>query len=220
MIVPDLVGFGYTKTPDDLEFTIFDTWLDQVIALLDGLGVDKVHLVGNSFGGGLSLHLATKYPDRVGRVVLMGAGGVEQPINADLEALWTYTPSVENMKRIMDIMAFDRSLVTDELAELRYRATIRPGAQEAFERVFPAPLQRHLDAQVVDPEALRAMPHQTLILHGRDDTVVPFNNSLAMFEAIPNAQLHAFGKCGHWTQIEHARRFHALVSDFLREDTL
>ena len=220
VVVPDLVGFGYTKTPEDIEFRIFDTWLDQMLALLDGLGLDKVHLVGNSFGGGLSLHLATKYPDRVDRVVLMGAGGVKQPINADLEALWTYRPSVENMKRIMDIMAFDRSLVTDELAELRYRATIRPGAQEAFERVFPPPLQRHLDAQIVDPEALRAMPHHTLILHGREDSVVPFENSLAMFNAIPNAQLHAFGECGHWTQIEHARRFHGLVEDFLREGTL
>jgi len=220
VVVPDLVGFGYTKTPQDIEFRIFDTWLDQMLALLDGLGLDKVHLVGNSFGGGLSLHLATKYPDRVDRVVLMGAGGVKQPINADLEALWTYRPSVENMKRIMDIMAFDRTLVTDELAELRYRATIRPGAQEAFERVFPPPLQRHLDAQVVDPDALRTMPHHTLILHGREDSVVPFENSLAMFNAIPNAQLHAFGKCGHWTQIEHARRFHALVEDFLQEDTL
>lgn len=217
VIAPDLVGFGYTETPDDLEFSIFDTWLEQIINLLDTLGIERVHLVGNSFGGGLSLHLATKYPERVDRVVLMGAGGVSQPINANLEALWTYKPSVENMKAIMDIMAFDRGLVTDELAELRYRATIRPGAQEAFERVFPAPLQRHLDAQIVSDEALQAMPNETLILHGRDDRVVPFANSLHMFEMIPNAQLHGFGNCGHWTQIEHAERFHSLVSAFFSE---
>ncbi len=217
VIAPDLVGFGYTETPDDLEFTIFDTWIDQIVNLLDALGIDKAHLVGNSFGGGLSLHLATKFPERFDRVVLMGAGGVEQPMNDNLEALWTYKPSVENMKNIMDIMAFDRALVTDELAELRYRATMRPGAQEAFERVFPAPLQRHLDAQIVSDEALSAMPNQTLILHGRDDSVVPFANSLHMFEVIPNAQLHGFGKCGHWTQIEHAQRFQTLVSSFLSE---
>ena len=217
VIAPDLVGFGYTETPDDLEFSIFDTWLEQIINLLDALGIERVHLVGNSFGGGLSLHLATKYPERVDRVVLMGAGGVSQPINANLEALWTYKPSVENMKAIMDIMAFDRGLVTDELAELRYRATIRPGAQEAFERGFPAPLQRHLDAQIVSDEALQAMPNETLILHGRDDRVVPFANSLHMFEMIPNAQLHGFGNCGHWTQIEHAERFHSLVSAFFSE---
>lgn len=217
VIVPDLVGFGYTEVPDDLEFSIFDTWIDQITGLLDGLGIERTHLVGNSFGGGLSLHLATRHPDRFDRIVLMGAGGVEQAMNDDLEALWTYKPSVANMKRIMDIMAYDRGLVTDELAELRYRATLRPGAQEAFERVFPPPLQRHLDAQVVGDDALRAMDNQVLILHGRDDTVVPFENSLHMFQTIPNAQLHGFGKCGHWTQIEHARRFHQLVADFFGE---
>jgi 2-hydroxymuconate-semialdehyde hydrolase len=217
VVVPDLVGFGYTEVPDDLEFTIFDTWIDQITSLLDGLGIEKAHLVGNSFGGGLSLHLATKLSERFDRIVLMGAGGVKQPVNENLEALWTYKPSVQNMKRIMDIMAYDRGLVTDELAELRYRATIRPGAQEAFERVFPRPLQRHLDAQIVGDDALQAMDNHVLILHGRDDTVVPFENSLHMFQMIPNAQLHGFGKCGHWTQIEHARRFHALVSDFFDE---
>lgn len=217
VIAPDLVGFGYTETPDDLEFAIFDTWIDQIVALLDALGIERTHLVGNSFGGGLSLHLATRHPELVDRVVLMGAGGVAQPMNDNLRQLWTYKPSVENMKTIMDIMAFDRSLVTDELAELRYRATIRPGAQEAFERVFPEPLQRHLDAQVVGDEALQAMTQEVLILHGRDDRVVPFANSLHMFEMIPNAQLHGFGKCGHWTQIEHAARFHELVADFFRE---
>lgn len=217
VIVPDLVGFGYTEVPDDIEFTIFDTWMGQMIGLLDELGIEKAHLVGNSFGGGLSLNLAHHYPDRFDRVVLMGAGGVKQPMNPNLERLWTYTPSVQNMREIMDIMAYDRSLVTDELAELRYQATIRPGAQENFEKVFPRPLQRHLDAQVLGDEGLRALKNDVLILHGRDDTVVPFENSLHMFQLIPNAQLHGFGKCGHWTQIEHARRFHALVADFFAE---
>jgi 2-hydroxymuconate-semialdehyde hydrolase len=217
VIVPDLVGFGYTETPKDLEFVIFDTWISQMMSILDQLGIERAHLVGNSFGGGLSLHLATRYPDRFDRIVLMGAGGVQQPLNDNLAELWQYKPSVENMKKIMDIMAYDRSLVTDELAELRYKATIRPGAQEAFERVFPEPLQRHLDAQIVPDERLAALPNETLIIHGRDDRVVPFANSLHMFQTISNAQLHVFGKCGHWTQIEHATRFQRLVSDFLGE---
>ena len=220
VVVPDLVGFGYTEVPKGMEFNIFDTWISQVMALLDGLDIDKAHLVGNSFGGGLTLHLADRYPNRFDRLVLMGAGGVQQPINSNLEQLWSYKPSVENMKRIMDIMAYDRTLVTDELAELRYRATIRPGAQENFEKVFPPPLQRHLDAQVLGDERLQQLTNEVLVIHGRDDIVVPFENSLRMFHLIPNAQLHAFGKCGHWTQIEHARRFHTIVADFLGESLL
>ena len=217
VIVPDMVGFGYTETPDDLEFRIFDTWISQMMSLLDQLGIEKTHLVGNSFGGGLSLHLAIRYPDRFDRIVLMGAGGVPMPLNDNLAELWQYKPSVENMKRVMDIMAYNRDLVTDELAELRYQATIRPGAQEACERVFPEPLPRHLDAQIVSDEQLASLPNETLIIHGRDDRVVPFANSMHMFNTIPNAQLHAFGKCGHWTQIEHADRFRELVVDFFGE---
>lgn len=219
VIVPDLVGFGYTEVREDQTFDIYDTWIDQILALLDGLSIPKAHLVGNSFGGGLALHMAVRHADRVGRMVLMGAGGAPMEVNENLEALWGYKPSVENMKRILDIMAYDRSLVTDELAELRYRATIRPGAQEAFEKVFPPPYQQHMDAEVVDDADLQQIQQETLILHGRDDRVVPFANSLHLFNMIPNAQLHGFGKCGHWTQIEHAARFHELVSDFFQEET-
>lgn len=217
VIAPDLVGFGYTETPDALQLRIFDTWIDQVLSLLDGLGIDKTHVVGNSFGGGLALHLATTHPDRLDRITLMGAGGVKMPLSEELDQLWGYTPSVENMKKVMDIMAYDRSLVTDELAELRYRATIRPGAQEVFERVFPPPRQRWLDAQIVPDEALAGIGHDVLILHGREDRVVPVEASLHMFHQIAKSQLHVFGQCGHWTQIEHAERFHQLVAQFLRE---
>ncbi|MGB3699462.1 MAG: alpha/beta hydrolase [Gordonia sp. (in: high G+C Gram-positive bacteria)] len=217
IIAPDLVGFGYTSLPDDPSFQIFDTWIDQITALLEGLGITRVHIVGNSFGGGLALHLATRFPDLVGRIALMGSGGAAMAFTDELDALWGYTPSVENMKTIMDIMAYDRSLVTDELAELRYRATIRPGAQEAFEKVFPPPRQRWLDAQIVDDELLAAMTNEVLILHGREDAVVPLASSMHLFETIPNAQLHVFGKCGHWTQIEHATRFQQLVGQFLDE---
>lgn len=219
VIAPDLVGFGYTEVPDSLQFNIFDTWIDQILALLDGLGIEKAHVVGNSFGGGLALHLATRHPDRLDRIALMGPGGVAMPLSDELDQLWGYTPSVANMKKIMDIMAFDRSLVTDELAELRYRATIRPGAQEAFEKVFPPPRQRWLDAQIVPDEALARIEHEVLILHGREDRVVPVQASQHMFEQITNAQLHVFGRCGHWTQIEHAQRFQQLVAQFLREAT-
>ena len=117
----------------------------------------------------------------------------------------------------MDIMAFDRSIVTDELAELRYRATARPGFQERFARVFPPPRQRWADAQLVSDEQLKALTHEVLVIHGRDDRVVPLSASLQLAQKIDRSQLHVFGRCGHWTQIEHGARFNRLVSDFLAE---
>ena len=217
VVAPDLVGFGYTDTPADFAFKFMDSWIDQVITLMDALDIQKAHFVGNSFGGSTAMWLAATHPDRMERLVLMGPGGWSVDVNENLDALWGYTPSVENMKRIMDIMAFDRTLVTDELAELRYHATMRPGAQETFERVFPEPRQRWLDAQVLSVEQLQGIEHETLIIHGRDDIVVVPEVSLNLHRHIRNLQLHMIGNCGHWTQIEHPRRFIQLVENFIDE---
>lgn len=217
VIAPDLVGFGYTKTPADFEFRFMDSWIDQMLALLDALDVEKAHLLGNSFGGSLAMALAVRRPELFDRLVLMGPGGWPVKVNSNLEELWSYEPSVKNMKRLLDIMAFDRSLVTDELAELRYKATMRPGAQEVFERVFPAPRQRWLDAQIVPVADLIAMEHDVLIIHGRDDIVVDPMVSWNLHQHIPNSQLHMIGQCGHWTMIEHGERFEALISQFYAE---
>jgi pimeloyl-ACP methyl ester carboxylesterase len=105
--------------------------------------------------------------------------------------------------------------VTDELAEVRYRASIEPGFQEAFGSMFPAPRQRWIDALATPEERISALPHQTLLIHGRDDRVVPLENSYRFLRLIERSELHVFGRCGHWTQIERAAEFNALLVRFL-----
>lgn len=216
VIAPDMVGFGYTDRPAGIQYSM-DTWVRQGLDLLDALGLEKVHLVGNSFGGALAMALAIRAPERVQRLVLMGSVGVPFPITEGLDAVWGYEASFENMRRIMDYFAWSRELVTDELAKLRYEASIRPGFQESFSAMFPAPRQRWVDAMTSAEADIRALPHETLIIHGREDKVIPLSNSLTLADWIPNAQLHVFGHCGHWTQIEHSARFNRLVGDFLAE---
>ena len=217
VLAPDLVGFGFTDTPNDYNYRFMDSWIDQVIALLDSTNVDKIHIVGNSFGGALALWLAHKFPERCDRLVLMGPGGWPTVVNDNLKALWSYKPSVENMKALMNIMAYNTDLVTDELADLRYRATIRPGSQENFERIFPPPLQRWLDQQALPIAALQGIKNEVLIIHGRDDQVVDPTSSWQLHQHLEYSQLHYIGRCGHWTQIEHGGRFQALVKQFFAE---
>ncbi len=215
-IAPDMVGFGFSDRPAGVRYDM-DTWVAQAVGLLDALELPQADLVGNSFGGALALALAIRHPQRVRRLVLMGSVGVPFPITPGLDAVWGYTPSLEAMRALLDIFAFDRGLVTDELARLRFEASIRPGFQESFAAMFPAPRQRWVDA-MASPEAdIRALPHETLVIHGREDQVIPLANSLTLAQWIPRAQLHVFGRCGHWTQIEHAARFARLVGDFLTE---
>ncbi|MGE0482581.1 MAG: alpha/beta fold hydrolase [Gammaproteobacteria bacterium] len=217
VIAADMVGFGYTERPAGVVYNL-DTWVAHALAFLDALGLDKVDLVGNSFGGGLSLALAIRHPGRVRRLVLMGAAGIEFELTPGLDAVWGYTPSIANMRALLDIFAFDRSLVSDDLARLRYEASIRPGIQEAYAAMFPAPRQRWITMLANAEADIAAIPHETLVVHGREDAVVPPANSLRFAELIPRAQLHLFGRCGHWTQIEHAARFNQLVANFLDED--
>ena len=214
LVAPDQVGFGFTISPADQEFTK-RIWLDHIVGFLDALGLDRVHVIGNSFGGAMALALAIQHPERVDRLVLMGSAGTAFELTPGLDAVWGYTPSVENMHSLMRIFAFDQSLISDDLVEMRYQASVRPGVQESFSRMFPAPRQRSVDALASREADLRALTQPTLIVHGRDDQVIPLSSSLQLLDWISDSQLHVFGRCGHWTQIEKASGFSALVADFL-----
>ncbi len=219
VIAPDMVGFGYTDRPAGIAYDM-ETWVQQALDLLDALDLPQVDLIGNSFGGALSLALTIRAPERVRRLVLMGSVGVPFPITPGLDAVWGYEPSLQHMRELLDIFAFDRQLATDELAQLRYEASIRPGFQASFAAMFPAPRQRWVDAMTSAEADIRRIAHQTLVLHGREDRVIPLAASLKLANWIPRAQLHVFGHCGHWTQIEHAARFAQLVGNFLAEATV
>jgi 2-hydroxymuconate-semialdehyde hydrolase len=217
VIAPDMAGFGYTDRPEGIEYNL-DTWVKHLIDLVDALKLDKVNLVGNSFGGALTIAFSIRYPERVNRIVLMGAAGVSFELTEGLDFAWGYTPSFENMRKMLDLFAYDRSLVTDDLARMRYEASLREGVQESYASMFPAPRQNGIDALASDEADIAKIEAPALIIHGREDRILPYSNSVRLFELIPNSQLHLFGKCGHWTQIEHAARFSKLLTDFFSEE--
>ncbi len=214
VIAPDMAGFGFSERPVAYQYHM-DNWVKQAIGLLDALQLSQADLVGNSFGGALAIALAIRHPHRVRRLVLMGSVGVPFTLTPGLDAVWGYTPSIDNMRNLLDIFAYDRALVTDELAKLRYEASIRPGFQESFAAMFPAPRQQWVDQMASAEADIRAIQHETLVIHGREDQVIPLSNSLTLANWISHSQLHVFGKCGHWTQIEHSVSFNSLVANFL-----
>lgn len=216
VIAPDILGFGFTERPDGVQYGM-QVWTKHLVDFLDALGLDRVSIVGNSFGGALALSIATRHPERVDKLVLMGSVGVPFEITTGLDAVWGFEPSFENMRSLLDVFAYDRSLVNDELARLRLDAATRPGVQEAFSAMFPAPRQQGVDAMTVDQDLVAKLENDTLIVHGRDDQVIPMSNSIELAGLIDKSQLHIFGRCGHWVQIEESARFNALVGSFLAE---
>jgi pimeloyl-ACP methyl ester carboxylesterase len=213
VVAPDMVGFGFSERPANIEYGV-QTWADQVVGLMDTLELPTAHLVGNSFGGAIALRIATQHPDRVGKLVLMGSMGVPFPITEGLERVWGYEPSFENMRKVLDVFAYSRDLVNDELAEVRYRGSIQPGFQESFAAMFPAPRQRWVEAMCTPEDDIRRLPHRTLIVHGREDQVIPVQTSLRLMELIDNADLSVFSHCGHWSMIERTQDFNRSVNEF------
>lgn len=214
---PDTLGFGYTDFPSDINGFSMDRWVAHLIGFMDALGIARAHFIGNSYGGALTVALAIRHPDRVGRFVLMGAAGLPFPLTDGLAKVWGYQPSIEAMRDLMQTFAYDPALVKEEIVRSRYEASIRPGAQEAFSSLFPEPRQRWLDELAADEDDLRKLPHRALILHGRDDVIVPLAQSVRFNELIQDSDLYVFGQCGHWTQIEKRDKFVALVIPFLKE---
>ena len=210
---PDMVGFGYSDRPEGIRYGL-DVWADQTLGFMDAMGIQTAHLVGNSFGGGIALRIATRHPDRVGKLVLMGSMGVDFPITEGLDNVWGYDGTLEGMKKVMGFFAYDTSLTSGDLAQARYEGATQPGFQESFSSMFPAPRQRWVEAMTVPEKEIRALPHRTLVMHGREDQVIPLQNSYQLEELIDNADLAVFSHCGHWSMIERRDDFNRLVRDF------
>jgi len=216
VIAPDMLGFGYTECPADWRLGPA-TWVESLVALLDELDLDQVSVVGNSFGGAIALALARAHPQRVRRLVLMGSAGLSFPITRGLEKVWGYEPSLQAMRQLMEVFAHDHRLINDDLVRMRYEASIRADVQQRFARLFPAPRQRGVDALALSEQDVRALAHETLLIHGRDDQVIPLEVSERLLRLLPRAQLHVFGECGHWVQIEKTQAFVRLLVDFLMD---
>ncbi|MDB5577829.1 MAG: 2-hydroxy-6-oxo-2,4-heptadienoate hydrolase [Bradyrhizobium sp.] len=213
---PDMVGFGYTDVPDDVTDFTLDFWVDHIIGFLDALGIKRASFIGNSYGGGLSLAVAARYPERVHRFVLMGAAGLRFEMSKGLEAVWGYEPSEANMRKLMETFAFNPDLVTDAIVLSRHNASIRPGSHEAYSRLFPEPRQPKLDRLATPEDDIRAITAPALIVHGREDVIVPVDVAYRYSALLSHSELHVFGECGHWTQIEKKDRFLEVVVPFLK----
>lgn len=215
ILAPDMAGFGFTERPADAVYTM-SKWVKQAIDFLDAMNVEKANLVGNSFGGALALAIAINHPQRVNKLVLMGSMGVSFSLTYGLDRVWGYTPSLANMEELLEIFTYDHSFANEDLIKTRYESSMQPGFQESFSAMFPAPRQESVERMAGNQHYIRNIKHETLIIHGREDRVIPLETSLKLIQLIENAQLHIFGKCGHWTQIEHTEEFADLLRGFFK----
>ena len=215
VIAPDQLGFGGTATGEQRTYGR-DAWTGHALALLDALGVRTVDIIGNSMGGAIALSMAAARPAAVRRIVLMGSMGVAMALPDGLNAVWGYTPAIEQMRRVIGLFTHNRDLITDELVEMRYQASLNPPVRDSWQAMFPEPRQRWVDDLALSGTELAAIQNPVLMVHGRDDRVVPWRVSSAqLLDLLPDSRLHVLSGCGHWTMIEKTADFLAVVQPFL-----
>lgn len=211
VLAPEMLGFGGT---DRAESYTIDAWVDHLTGFLDALGLQSAHLVGNSLGGVVTLHTARRHPERIRRMVLMGAPGLGMRMTPGLKALRAYEPTEQNMRDLLTgHFAFDPALVDDALVRDRYQASAIPGELENYRAIHRGQVAPENVAFEEDWVGRLNLP--ALLVHGREDQVIDAGVAWTMAGLLPDAELHVFPRCGHWAQLEHADRFNRLVGDFL-----
>ncbi|MGW5520208.1 alpha/beta fold hydrolase [Nocardia africana] len=225
VIVPDMPGYGRSSKWVDRSDPFGDL-AAAVGGLLDELDIPRADLIGNSYGGAAALRLAMDRPEKVGRMVLMGPGGVGTTRalpTAGLQRLLNYYtgtgPSREKITEfIREYLVFDGSVVPEELIEARYQASLDPEvvANPPLRRPSgPLALRTLWRMDFTRDSRLRKVAHPTLVVWGTDDKVNRPDGGKMLLDAMPDCDLYLAANTGHWVQWERAELFNSLATAFL-----
>ena len=193
-------------------------WTAQILGLADALGLERFAVVGNSMGGAIALSAAAARPEAVTKVVAIGTLGVDMPLPAGLDQLWSYTPGRENARALLELLHADHAYVTDAAIEARLSATLESAPRAAFAEMFPPPRERWTRDLALTGEELRAIRAPVLLVHGARDRVVPLESStLVLLGLLRDVRAHVFGGAGHASPVERPAELARLLTTFLED---
>lgn len=214
VILPDLIGYGYSDKPDDVEYPL-SFFIECVKQTLDAIGVRRCTLVGNSLGGAIALGYALEYPQQVEKLVLMAPGGLEEqpdyftmPGMAVMKEIFMSPEPVtpQRLRHFLEnALVHDKSVIDDELVNERHA------------------LMRMQNPQVVKtmkvPNLTARLPEircPSLAFWGINEKMMPETGILKLAKGVPNLRMVTVPNCGHWVMVEHREFFNRSVIDFLK----
>ncbi|MCW3007932.1 MAG: hsaD 3 [Solirubrobacterales bacterium] len=218
VLAVDMLGHGYTDRPDH-PYEV-ESYVTHLLDLIDALGVERVHLSGESLGGWVAAWLASEHPDRVGKLLLNTPGGATADENV-LERLRGLTrnaiadPTPETVRARLEWLMADPATVTDELVAIRRAIYDRPEFQANVDNLLTLldlePRRRNL----LTEERLAAVQAPTQIVWTTHDPMADVPVGEWFERSIPDARLTVMRECGHWPQFENAPEFNDISLRFL-----
>ena len=214
----DFIGHGYSAKPEHpLEIKHY---IDQVLGLLDAIGVDKASFSGESLGGWVTARFAQLYPEKVERIVLNTMGGTMANPKV-MERLYTLSmeaakdPSWERVKARLEWLMADPTMVTDDLIRTRQQIFQQPDWLMACEMNMALQDLETRKRNMLSDEDLRAIQAPALVVWTTKDPSGPVDEGRRIAGLIPAGRLAVMDNCGHWPQYEDTDTFNRIHLDFL-----
>lgn len=214
VIMPDMIGFGFTDKPLDLGDYTLDLFCDTLMAGLKAVHVASCCLVGNSLGAGVAVQIALNHPEFVEKLILMGPGCIDdQPNYFQMPGIAKMMASSQNgitRETLGDVLrnfVVDPSHVDEELIEMRWQI-----AEHQPKEVLMTMKTPNLGPR------LNELTCPILTFWGANDAFMPPAGKQLCLHANATSRLIEINQCGHWVMIEHARMFNAVSLDFLKND--
>jgi 4,5:9,10-diseco-3-hydroxy-5,9,17-trioxoandrosta-1(10),2-diene-4-oate hydrolase len=213
-LIPDLVGYGFSDKPDDVDHPL-SFFVQCIKQTLDCVGVDKCTLVGNSLGGAIAIGLALDYPELVEKLVLMAPGGLSE--------LAEYQ-QMPGMQKVFQVFGSGEPVTPDVMKDLfatglMFDPTYATDDLVAERMQIMQIMNGHVMASMHIPvltERLGELQCPVLGFWGMDERMMPENGIMAMAHNVKHLQLVLLTQCGHWVMVEHEALFNRSCIDFLK----
>jgi 2-hydroxy-6-oxonona-2,4-dienedioate hydrolase len=225
-VAPDLLGYGLTDEGSYRDGPPHDAMLDHLVALADHLGLQRLCVVGSSFGANIACHLALRLDARVDRLVLVGCGPAlntppvhhamyQQSLANGIAAM--ADPTLERCERRMRNLVFDPASVPAALPLSQLTLYGLPETRDRYERRIRGIMSMEALTQYDVTPRLQEIAAPTLVIWGRQDIRGELEEAQRHAARLPRAKMLLWDECGHLPYLEKPAQFNAAVEAFIRE---
>lgn len=215
VIAYDLVGFGKSDAPAVDSFPYDrESRVEQAVALIEGLGLARANIIGNSMGSVVALGVAMQRPDLLDKIVLMSSAGLNHSVPPAIAASASYDFSIDAMHRIVRLLTRPEFEIDEDL--IRYRFDLLDGKADK-RAAYLKTMGVIIDTNGIgyEEQEIAAIKTPALVFHGRDDTVIPVSEAMRQMELLAEAHAYLVPHCGHWAMIEQPEVLSRISRSFL-----